>query len=437
MKKTVLLVLLFLTSSARAQQVQNTFGIQWNANNAMAVSNANTGRIRYNSVTQQFEQSLNGAAYSGLGSTTLQGAYTNGGAGPQIIQYTQAGLGIRFLDSNPSVNGTLFQVSDQTQATLYFRINTNAAAVGPYMLKTPGSAANGAGFIFDTVNDYTSGINPFISFRNSGTEIGNFGVSSAGTISLTVASSATNTTGFTLTTNVADGATSIANVLNNTTAIPNGKDLSIQEAGIERFFVMAPTGTLTTFGGNHSTVISADAAGAGGYSIFFQNAGGTRLALDTTALFSFAQYATSLGEVGSEFGNALVRHYYGSTAAAPVASVGNAAQLGTGPTASCSGNDTSGTCTITSGTVPSTFAGGSAITAATVVFNVDYTSAPRVLIYAANANSAVSQSGATGIFFYADSASTTTHQFVIKAIDAGAGALAASTAYILYYFVIG
>jgi hypothetical protein len=122
--------------------------------------------------------------------------------------------------------------------------------------------------------------------------------------------------------------------------------------------------------------------------------------------------------------------HYSSGGTAPTVAIGNATQLGTGPSASTAGTDTVVLVTITTGTGPAVFVGGTAITAATVSFNTAYGTAPKVNCAAVNNNAAAAQSGATGIFFYADSASTTTGQFVIKAIDSGAGTLTASTAYI-------
>lgn len=117
--------------------------------------------------------------------------------------------------------------------------------------------------------------------------------------------------------------------------------------------------------------------------------------------------------------NPAVTHLLSTAVAAPTIAAGSAA--GTGPTVAVSGTDLAGTVSVTTGTSPGTG------TVATVTFNVAFGSAPRaVMLTPANAATAAAVAD-----WYAGTATTTT--FVL-----GAGvALAASTAYVWNYLVVG
>lgn len=115
---------------------------------------------------------------------------------------------------------------------------------------------------------------------------------------------------------------------------------------------------------------------------------------------------------------------------APTIAVGNAAQLGTGPSAAVTAgsSDVGMTFTVTTGTGPSAFSAGSTTTLATVTYAATYSATPiAVVCNATNGVSAQSQTGTSGLAYYAVPTAATTFQ--IQAITNGTPTLTASTAY--------
>lgn len=101
------------------------------------------------------------------------------------------------------------------------------------------------------------------------------------------------------------------------------------------------------------------------------------------------------------------------------------AGAGTSPTISISGSDMSGTISLTTGTLPSLSA-----TVATITYNVDYGSKPRVVLTPANSNASL-LSGVNAAFV--DDGASSSSAFVITA---GTTALGAATSFVWYYHVI-
>jgi hypothetical protein len=126
-------------------------------------------------------------------------------------------------------------------------------------------------------------------------------------------------------------------------------------------------------------------------------------------------------------GSLMCQHLLGGGAAAPTVAAG--AGAGTGATAAlqAGSTDTSGYLNLTTGSAGE--AGSSPI--ATITFNAAYPAAPKVILTPANA-AAAALTGAVQVF--ADVAQVTAGAFVI---EAGATALAVSTAYVWAYQVIG
>jgi hypothetical protein len=132
----------------------------------------------------------------------------------------------------------------------------------------------------------------------------------------------------------------------------------------------------------------------------FRNAGGTTQAsISATGAAAFA--------------------HIGGTTPAPTIAAG--AGAGTSPTVSVSGNDMIHKISITTGTSPAASA-----TVATITFNTAYSTAPKVILSPAGANSAA-LTGLTAA--YVDDAGTTTTTYTIKV---GSGGLAAATTYLFY-----
>lgn len=85
---------------------------QWGGGSTAAVSAAGTARIRYNEALNQFEQSLNGAAYvvlGGGGGVTLDGAYDFGG--PGAGRAITADAGAVTISSTAADNNALLELT--------------------------------------------------------------------------------------------------------------------------------------------------------------------------------------------------------------------------------------------------------------------------------------------------------------------------------------
>lgn len=145
----------------------------------------------------------------------------------------------------------------------------------------------------------------------------------------------------------------------------------------------------------------------------------------------------SNGTAAASWSGTFTKHLAGA-GTAPTIAVGSVTQLGTGPAAAVTvGSDVAGTVTITTGTTPAAFVANTAVIVGTVSFNVTYSTTPKMVgLDPANAAASAAASGATGVVFFVDQASTTTGQFVIKAIDSGIGTLPASTALQFVYMVV-
>ena len=63
-------------------------------------------------------------------SVTLQQAYTNGGAGPQVVAYSPAGLGVLLRDNAAPIAGTLFGVQSSGGASTYFDVDATRVSSG-------------------------------------------------------------------------------------------------------------------------------------------------------------------------------------------------------------------------------------------------------------------------------------------------------------------
>lgn len=124
----------------------------------------------------------------------------------------------------------------------------------------------------------------------------------------------------------------------------------------------------------------------------------------------------------SNVGGVSVKHLIGLTTAVPTIAAG--AGAGTSPTVtlSATATDLAGVVNVTTGTTPS--AAGVVVT---ITFNFAYGSAPNILLTPGNSATAA-LSGATHVYV-----TSTTTTFVI---NAGASALAASTAYTWFYMVM-
>jgi hypothetical protein len=106
----------------------NTTGIDFLANSTQPVSVAGHLRLRYNSGTNQLEQSIAGGAYTAIGGVaTLQSSYTAGGAGGGIIGLTASGGPLQLKDNATPLGTHLFDVVDSGGTNHYFTVDAASA----------------------------------------------------------------------------------------------------------------------------------------------------------------------------------------------------------------------------------------------------------------------------------------------------------------------
>lgn len=155
------------------------------------ISAANTGRIRYNDTTKTFQQSVDTGAWVSL-ATTLQQAYTNGGAGGGSIALTLSGgpLEVTAPNTTPAITVTGQYYSAEFACTTTVNWNdgnaqamtlangnntftfTNAAAGGRYLLKLKQPAAGAAGTVTWPVELlWSGGTPPTLTATNDKTDI--------------------------------------------------------------------------------------------------------------------------------------------------------------------------------------------------------------------------------------------------------------------------
>ena len=108
----------YVSHAGSGPAIEVVGGIQV-ANSSLGVSPANTGRIRYNSGTQKFEMSLNGAAYSNLGNAAI-GAEVTGATAGSVLFAGAAGV--------LAQDNTSFFWNDTNNV---LQLTTNHATTGP------------------------------------------------------------------------------------------------------------------------------------------------------------------------------------------------------------------------------------------------------------------------------------------------------------------
>lgn len=177
------------------------------------------------------------------------------------------------------------------------------------------------------------------------------------------------------------------------------------------FMILNEPTTGTTPTGNLNIYASVSTTGTPSYSLVGSFGSNGNWSIQGNL---FANIFSSIGQINHLVG--------GSGSLTQVAGTG----AGTSPTITLTGNDLALKVAVTTGTSPT----GSNAIVSTITFNSTFASAPRVILVAANA-AAAGLSGANEAFV--NDASTTTAHFVI---ESGSTALAASTAYIWYAYII-
>jgi hypothetical protein len=176
-KRIIVALLVFVSAPALAQSpTTNVFGLDFTANNTQAVSGANHGRIRYNSGTQKFEISANGGAYTTLGATTLQQAYTAGGAnGGEIILNTTGGP-ISVFPNDDAINGFAFTFNSVTETGNAFEVFDGAN--NPLMKVAPLNVG-GTNAVEINLTSQINGSYPFLTATTVGSSPVTFSITSS------------------------------------------------------------------------------------------------------------------------------------------------------------------------------------------------------------------------------------------------------------------
>lgn len=401
------------------------------------VSAAGQGNLIYNNTTHTFQQSLNGGAYStigGGGASTLALTYAAGATqADSTFSLDSTRLGLIVKDAASTV-GSLLKVQSNGGGAVFLNISGGAAQT------ILSNAVDGASAVAASVNTSSAWVNatakPFQVLNNS---VEKFSVLASGSLNLVAnasllgASSATNTTGLTLNPNVADGASSIATKLNNTTATATVgfKDLSVQQNAVEQWFVGYPVATtIPEFRGAGVNVGIRNSNGdglmaQGANNVYIYGAGATQVNWLANNGYMPTQGGLYNGKTSaSNFWGSTVSQHFAGAGTAPTKAAG--ACIGGTQTVTLDANasDSSGNITLTG-----TATGTASSTCATVTFNNGggaWGTAPHCSITSSNAAAAALSGGAA---LFVDSASTTTSVFVIKV---GATALVAGT-YIFTY----
>jgi len=239
----VFLVLFAAAGVARAQGSQGMRGTYW-----LSLTKLGSNPCGASQYCLYMRSSDGHLIYSNSGSTTDLSA--GGGAGTLSTVYAAGAgqsdstmtldstrLGVRILDAGTSIN-TLFTVANNAASTNYFQLTTNAQQL------IKGAMADGAsavGLGIDTTTTWANATSKPLRVLTGGSE--RFSVTGAGNLNLVAnasivgASSATNTTALTLSPNVADGASSIAWLLNNTTTLSNATAelMDVQNNGTSKY----------------------------------------------------------------------------------------------------------------------------------------------------------------------------------------------------------
>lgn len=231
------LVTLLAPALAAAQAAPGKFpGLQMAANDSMPVCVSGSACIKYNSGTARLELSISGGAYSAFGSQTLAATYLVGTTTTDSIISLDSTRGpVIIRDSSPSSGSPLFAV--QNNATnAFFSITPTSQQ---FIRSGVSNGASAVNLAVDTFNSFTNATSKILRVLTGGSE--RFAVTGPGNVlmiansSLVVAAAATNTIAFTVTTDVAAGASSVGFKYNNTTALSTGTIAQFGDNSVARF----------------------------------------------------------------------------------------------------------------------------------------------------------------------------------------------------------
>lgn len=245
-----------------------------------------------------------GAGGSGGGASTLKLTYAAGAAAADSILALDSTRGPMILRDGASTIGNLLQVQNSGASTSYLLIAGNATQ------QIKSAQADGAGNVgtrVDTTTNYATG--KIFQLMSNAVEKWSWQAATANMPAnavLSGASSATNTTALTMTTNVADGASSIALKVNNSAALSTAgaKLLSLQSNGVEH--VAITLGALNLLNSSFTNFGFQNANGTGvvgqGSSLYlYSNNSGTLEILDFNYLRPSSDGRLALGSSAQRF----------------------------------------------------------------------------------------------------------------------------------------
>lgn len=246
------------------------------------------------------------------------------------------------------------------------------------------------------------------NLTNTGTTVHNFGVTALGNIGVSADTTA--------------GILQIKSPTSGTITLSTANALSLTLSGGAAATITGGAGNMTiTAGTGNSRTMALQTTTSGGTATTAVTINATQdVALSsTTNSTSFTTGAETIAG-GLGVSKTITALHYAGGGTAPTAAVGTGA--GTSPSAvTVAGHDAAGSVTVTTGTLPT-----AAATVLTLTFNTAYGTAPYVVLYPANAATAL-LSGATMVYV-----TGATNTFVITA---GATGLVAATTYSWNYIV--
>jgi hypothetical protein len=197
---------------------------------------------------------------AGAGASTLKLTYAAGAAAADSILALDSTRGPLVLRDAASTIGALLQVQNSAGATSYLAITGNSTQ------QIKSAQADGAGNVgtrVDTTTTYATA--KIFQLMTNAVEKWSWQAATANMPAnaiLAAAASATNTTGLAITSNVADGATSVGLRVNNTTALTTGALMQLANAGTTVLSVTpaATTGVRLTGGTAYLNIDSTNGA---------------------------------------------------------------------------------------------------------------------------------------------------------------------------------
>lgn len=272
MRSARILVALVISLAAASSLAQtNVSGIDFAANNTLAVSGASHLRLRYNTGTGALEASINGAAYTTVQTSpqTLTSTYAAGASSTDSIMLLDSTRGpVVVRDSSPSSGSTLLAVQNNAAATFL-----SITPSGQQFIRS--GAADGAatvGLAVDSFNGFANATSKIFRVLTGGSE--RFFITGPGNVNLLAATAISGSGVFDLSGSSGTfDTTTGTNTLRGNVSLTSGKTF-VYAGGASTFDASAASGIFSTstgtntLSGNVSLVSGKTFVYAGGASTF-------------------------------------------------------------------------------------------------------------------------------------------------------------------------